>query len=81
MTFAAKWGLDPNDPDEVVFGDVKAASFDEARDALKVWLTPFLTDECPDCREQGTEAYNDILAASEWRGFVDGYDYWIQEAQ
>lgn len=49
-----------------------------SRDALSGWLKPFLADTCPDCHEQGTEAYERLRKLPEGREFaaeVDGDFY------
>lgn len=71
-------GLDEDGDHEFIY-----ARFEGGRDEAKEWmlgrLRPFLTDECPDCRQRGTEEYESLQALDGpvWAGEVEGNDYWL----
>jgi hypothetical protein len=78
------WRIYRGDPNgEWSHVDEVTAVWGEGHERLARELEPFLTDECADCRQQGTEARERLLAASEGTGFeaeVDGELYALTPA-
>ena len=54
--------------------NVRAGTWGAARDALAGYLEPYRTDECSDCREQGTGALGRLAALTEGAAFWDEVD-------
>lgn len=49
-------------------------TWEEARDTLAAHLAPFRTDQCTDCRQQGTQALDTLLSAQPGTEFSDEID-------
>jgi hypothetical protein len=71
--FVGQWGKD-----EVGRHlDVRAATWEQAREELLGYLFAFEGDGCDDCRETGAHAageLRDLSSGSPWRGELDGED-------